>query len=153
MIRRPPRSTRTDTLFPNTTLFRSRNSPQTCPYGLYAEQLSGTAFTVSRAESRRSWLYRIRPAALQKSFEPFDGAGDWTSHYGNGPVTPNRLRWHPLDIPAAPTDFIEGMHTWAGHGHSEAQAGVRIHLYAANRSMKNSYFHKDDGELLRVPQQ
>src|SRR3546814_9710755 len=27
MIRRPPRSTRTDPLFPYTTLFRSRNSP------------------------------------------------------------------------------------------------------------------------------
>src|SRR3546814_7603051 len=27
MIRRPPRSTRTDTLFPYTTLFRSRESP------------------------------------------------------------------------------------------------------------------------------
>src|SRR3546814_5680855 len=27
MIRRPPRSTRTDTLFPYTTLFRSRNQP------------------------------------------------------------------------------------------------------------------------------
>src|SRR3546814_17412572 len=30
MIRRPPRSTRTDTLFPYTTLFRSLNSPE--PY-------------------------------------------------------------------------------------------------------------------------
>src|SRR3546814_7526586 len=98
---------------------QGRNAPQTCPYGLYAEQLSGTAFTVSRAESRRSWLYRIRPAALQKAFEPFDGAGDWTSHYGNGPVTPNRLRWNPLDIPAEPTDFIAGMQTWAGNGRSE----------------------------------
>src|SRR3546814_3140014 len=29
MIRRPPRSTRTDTLFPYTTLFRSRNSQET----------------------------------------------------------------------------------------------------------------------------
>src|SRR3546814_2607282 len=28
MIRRPPRSTRTDTLFPYTTLFRSRHAPQ-----------------------------------------------------------------------------------------------------------------------------
>src|SRR3546814_8835452 len=27
MVRRPPRSTRTDTLFPYTTLFRSRGSP------------------------------------------------------------------------------------------------------------------------------
>src|SRR3546814_16461268 len=28
MIRRPPRSTRTDTLFPYTTLFRSRSGPR-----------------------------------------------------------------------------------------------------------------------------
>src|SRR3546814_4083857 len=31
MIRRPPRSTRTDTLFPYTTLFRSRDHPPECP--------------------------------------------------------------------------------------------------------------------------
>src|SRR3546814_6526515 len=31
MIRRPPRSTRTDTLFPYTTLFRSRHRPEGGP--------------------------------------------------------------------------------------------------------------------------
>src|SRR3546814_19248532 len=31
MIRRPPRSTRTDTLFPYTTLFRSPDQPGCCP--------------------------------------------------------------------------------------------------------------------------
>jgi len=40
-----------------------QNSPQRAPYGLYAEQLSGSAFTAPRASNRRSWLYRIRPAA------------------------------------------------------------------------------------------
>src|SRR3546814_6375288 len=30
MIRRPPRSTRTDPLFPYTTLFRSRGAPRDC---------------------------------------------------------------------------------------------------------------------------
>src|SRR3546814_9766494 len=36
MIRRPPRSTRTDTLFPYTTLFRSRADGQPrCKIGLY----------------------------------------------------------------------------------------------------------------------
>ncbi len=40
-----------------------RNSPQRVPYGLYAEQLSGSAFTAPRSENRRSWLYRLRPAA------------------------------------------------------------------------------------------
>src|SRR5437667_12286329 len=48
-----------------------RNSPQRAPYGLYAEQLSGTAFTAPRASNRRTWFYRIRPSALHASgFEP-----------------------------------------------------------------------------------
>src|SRR3546814_9249082 len=37
MIRRPPRSTRTDTLFPNTTLFRSYRARSQVD-GLYREQ-------------------------------------------------------------------------------------------------------------------
>src|ERR1700736_6077379 len=44
-----------------------RNSPQRAPYGLYAEQLSGTAFTAPRATNRRTWFYRIRPSALHGS--------------------------------------------------------------------------------------
>src|SRR5262249_60642577 len=40
-----------------------RNSPQRPAYGLYAEQLSGTAFTAPRASNRRTWFYRIRPSA------------------------------------------------------------------------------------------
>ena len=40
---------------------KGRNSPQRPPFGLYAEQLSGTAFTMARHENRRSWLYRLRP--------------------------------------------------------------------------------------------
>ena len=31
-----------------------RNSPQKCPYGLYAEQLSGSPFTAPRATNERS---------------------------------------------------------------------------------------------------
>lgn len=130
-----------------------RNSPQVCPYGLYAEQLSGTAFTVPRAESRRSWLYRIRPAALQKAFEPFNGAQSWQHQFGSGPVTPNRLRWSPPAIPAEPTDFIEGMTTWAGNGNSEDLSGISINLYVANRSMTNRFFYNADAEMLIVPQE
>ncbi|MDS1140564.1 homogentisate 1,2-dioxygenase [Pusillimonas sp. SM2304] len=130
-----------------------RNSPQVCPYGLYAEQLSGTAFTVPRAESRRSWLYRIRPAALQKAFEPFDGAQAWTGQFGQGPVSPNRLRWNPIQMPSRPTDFIDGMHTWAGNGHCDDLSGVSINLYAANRSMERRFFYNADGEMLIVPQE
>src|SRR6266404_9451919 len=45
-----------------------QNSPQRAPYGLYAEQLSGTAFTAPRGANRRSWVYRIRPAAMHQPF-------------------------------------------------------------------------------------
>src|SRR3546814_3243850 len=39
MIRRPPRSTRTDTLFPYTTLFRScAAAAQTCSHSWYLEE-------------------------------------------------------------------------------------------------------------------
>src|SRR5690606_22006532 len=119
----------------------------------YAEQLSGTAFTVSRAESRHSWLYRIRPTALQDAFEAFDGATGWTNTFGSGPVSPNRLRWNPLPLPEAPTDFLEGMQTWAGNGHCDDQAGVSINLYAANRSMAKRVFYNADAEMMFVPQQ
>lgn len=129
-----------------------RNSPQQCPYGLYAEQLSGSAFTVPRVESRRSWLYRIRPGVVHRPFQPYEGARQWLAGFGQGPVTPNQLRWSPLPIPTEPTDFIEGVQTWGGNGGPEEFSGVGIHLYAANRSMQGRFFYNADAEMLLVPQ-
>ncbi|ARP89204.1 homogentisate 1,2-dioxygenase [Bordetella genomosp. 9] len=129
-----------------------RNSPARCPYGLYAEQLSGTAFTAPRAENRRSWLYRIRPAAQHARYEPCAQAGGWVSRFGAQPVTPNRLRWNPRPMPDAPTDFIDGIATVGGNGSPDEHGGVGIHLYAANASMRRRYFYNADGELLIVPQ-
>ena len=40
-------------------------------YGLYAEQLSGTAFTAPRKSNQRSWLYRILPSVKHQPFVPF----------------------------------------------------------------------------------
>src|SRR5882672_2442171 len=51
-----------------------RNSPQRAPLGLYAEQISGTAFTAARHENRRTWLYRIRPSAMHGAFERIEHA-------------------------------------------------------------------------------
>ena len=45
-----------------------QNSPQKAPYGLYAEQFSGSSFTSPRAASRRTWTYRIRPSVTHKPF-------------------------------------------------------------------------------------
>ncbi len=129
-----------------------RNSPQRCPYGLYAEQLSGTAFTAPRAHNRRSWLYRIRPAAMHAPFERVD-AGRIVSRFDEAPATPNQLRWNPLPMPSAATDFVDGIVTMAGNGDPSAQSGAAVHLYAANRSMHRRAFYDADGELLIVPQQ
>jgi homogentisate 1,2-dioxygenase len=128
-----------------------RNSPQRAPYGLYAEQLSGTAFTAPRSRNRRSWLYRIRPAAVHRPFKPIDNRHVARSFDEVAP-TPNRLRWDPLPIPAEPTDFIDGLVTMAGTGDPGVQAGCAIHIYAANRSMEGRFFYSADGELLIVPQ-
>jgi len=128
-----------------------RNSPQRCPYGLYAEQLSGTAFTAPRADNRRSWLYRIRPAARHRPFERL-ASGRIVGDFDGLPATPNRLRWDPLPMPAPPTDLVDGLVTLAGNGGPRAQAGGAIHLYAANRSMRGRSFYDADGELLFVPQ-
>ena len=128
-----------------------RNSPQRCAYGLYAEQLSGTAFTAPRADNRRSWLYRIRPAAVHRPFEPLVSPR-FGSEFGSGAVSPNQLRWDPLPLPEAPTDFIDGLLTFGGNGDPASQSGCGIHLYACNRSMVHRAFYNADGELLIVPQ-
>jgi homogentisate 1,2-dioxygenase len=129
-----------------------QNSPQRCPYGLYAEQLSGTAFTAPRGANRRSWLYRIRPSAMHRPFRRIDD-GRIASDFTEVHATPNQLRWDPLPMPASATDFVEGLVTYAGNGDPHAQTGCGIHLYAANRSMTNRVFYDADGELLIVPQQ
>jgi homogentisate 1,2-dioxygenase len=123
-----------------------RNSPQRAPLGLYAEQLSGTAFTAPRHANRRSWLYRIRPAAMHEPFVPLQQPR-WLSSFDEVPTPPNQLRWDPLALPDKPTDFIDGMVTMAGN------AACGIHVYAANRSMDARFFYDADGELLIVPQQ
>ena len=51
-----------------------RNSPQKPAFGLYAEQLSGTAFTAPRHDNRRSWLYRMRPSAEHPPYRRYEGA-------------------------------------------------------------------------------
>ena len=128
-----------------------QNSPQRVPYGLYAEQLSGTAFTAARGANRRSWTYRIRPAAVHLPFRQIDN-GRIVSSFGELVTPPNQLRWDPLPAPAVSTDFVEGMVTMAGNGEPAAMSGCAIHLYAANRSMSGRFFNNADGEMLIVPQ-
>jgi homogentisate 1,2-dioxygenase len=129
-----------------------QNSPQRPAFGLYAEQISGTAFTAPRATNLRSWLYRLRPSAGHPPFARIGDALIRTAPCAEGECSPNRLRWRPMPMPSAPTDFIAGLMTMATCGDARAQHGAGVHLYAANRSMER-VFYCADGELLVVPQE
>jgi homogentisate 1,2-dioxygenase len=128
-----------------------RNSPQRCAYGLYAEQFSGTAFTAPRHVNRRSWLYRIRPAVTHGAFQRYEHPS-FDDALSDSPLSPNQLRWDPLPLPEAATDFVDGLVPVAGNGSPDQLAGCAIYLYAANQPMRHRYFYSADGELLIVPQ-
>lgn len=130
-----------------------QNSPQKVPYGLYAEQISGTAFTAPRHTNKRSWMYRIRPGSMHGNFQPLKSALLQSTPFDGSHVSPNQLRWNPFPIPDAPTDFVDGLITIAGNGDTGTQTGIGIHIYAANRSMKDRYFYNAEGEMLILPQQ
>ncbi len=129
-----------------------QNAPQQVPFGLYAEQLSGTPFTAPRALNRRSWLYRIRPSVMHHPYRKIANGLLRSTPFDEVPAPPNQLRWNPVPMPDKPTDFLAGLITLAGNGDLATHSGVAIHIYAANRSMEALYCYNADGELLLVPQ-
>ena len=129
-----------------------QNSPQRVSYGLYAEQLSVTAFTAPRHTNRRTWMYRIRPSAMHAPFALLP-EHRFHNRFREQPATPNQLRWDPFPWPEKPVDFLDGMMALAGSGDAASQVGVGIHVYACNQPMRGRYFYDADAELLVVPQQ
>ncbi|KJE96336.1 homogentisate 1,2-dioxygenase HgmA [Capsaspora owczarzaki ATCC 30864] len=129
-----------------------QNSPQVCPYNLYAEQLSGTAFTAPRVHNQRSWLYRIRPSVCHTPFEAVEGSvrNNWDAL----PPNPNQLRWKPFDLPSndAKVDWVKGLRTVCGAGDERARHGLSVHVYAINTSMDHTAMYNSDGDYLIVPQ-
>ena len=131
---------------------KGRNSPQRPAFGLYTEQLSGSAFTAPRHENRRSWLYRLRPTADHRPFAPYEGARLFAPGTVEGALAPNRLRWDPpADLPGD-CDFVDGLVTMLANRDPADLEGVAVHLYRASRSMDRRVFVNADGELLILPQ-
>ncbi|MDQ3479283.1 MAG: homogentisate 1,2-dioxygenase [Pseudomonadota bacterium] len=130
-----------------------RNSPQRPAFGLYTEQVSGTAFTAPRHDNRRSWLYRMRPTADHRPFEPYARAPRFAAAADGAPLAPNRLRWDPPADLLDSTDFVDGLVTMLHARLPEELEGCAVHLYRATRSMERRVFVDADGELLIIPQQ
>jgi homogentisate 1,2-dioxygenase len=137
-----------------------QNSPQRCPYGLYAEQISGSPFTAPRAENRRSWLYRIRPSVKHqgryhhRALPYWKSAPDPAPHRLGERLPLGQLRWGPVPFPHGEAlTFLTGIRTMTTAGDVATQVGMAAHLYLASAPMRQEYFANADGELLVVPQQ
>ncbi len=132
-----------------------RNSPQRAAHGLFAELLSGTAFTAPRAVNLRTWMYRRHPSVQAGPFTPLAQPFLVSGAAGGVAMPPDPLRWGPLPMPAGDVaiDFIEGLRTWVVNGDVAAQTGLAAHLVVANRAMARRAFVDADGEILIVPQQ
>ncbi len=131
---------------------QGQNSPQAVAYGLYAEQLSGSSFLAHRHENQRTWLYKIRPSVVHSKFSPLPNTLLCSRPFQEIEAPPDQMRWNPVPIPKAKTDFVEGLVTFAGNGDSASLRGSAVHIYAANKSMDDSFFYNADGDLLIVPE-
>ena len=134
---------------------QGRNSPQNCPYGLYAEQLSGSPFTAPRATNERTWLYRMRPSVRHSGrFAKLDLPLWKTAPDTDLADLPlGQYRWDPLPLPDAKTDFIEGVRTMTSTGDARQHVGMATHLFAINRPMTDRVLINADAEMLVVPDQ
>ncbi|XP_037094604.1 homogentisate 1,2-dioxygenase-like [Pollicipes pollicipes] len=130
-----------------------QNNPQKCPYGLYAEQLSGTAFTAPREHNQRTWLYRIRPSVCHEPFTPVKECNKTTIDWEQEAPDPNQMLWRPFALPDGEVDFVSGLHTVCGAGHPRERHGLAVHVYLCTAPMGDSCLYNSDGDFLIVPQQ
>ena len=131
------------------------NSPQKCNYGLYGEQLSGTAFTAPSHQNERTWCYRIRPSV--KHTHRFTKTA--LPYFKSAPcIDPDVLslgqyRWDPVPHSGAALTWLTGMRTMTTAGDVNTQVGMAAHVYLVTESMVDAYFYSADSEMLIVPQE
>jgi len=133
---------------------QGQNSPQKCPRGLYAEQLSGTAFTAPRHLNERSWLYKIRPSVASTTPYKRVDHPTFSNKFSEFIAEPTQLRWKEMPFPeeGSSVDFIQGMVTMVGNGDPSMKSGLAVYMYSCNQSMNNKAFYSSDGDFIIVPQ-
>lgn len=134
---------------------QGRNSPQKCNYGLYGEQLSGTAFTAPSHQNERTWCYRIRPSVKHSHRYRKIDLPLWNTAPNVVPdvISLGQYRWDPLPHSDAPLNWLTGMRTMTTAGDVNTQTGMASHIYLVTASMEDTYFYSADSELLIVPQE
>ncbi|KAE8388687.1 Homogentisate 1,2-dioxygenase [Aspergillus alliaceus] len=140
------------------TIPQGQNNPRKVRFGLYAEQITATAFVAPRQTNKKAWLYRARPAVAHQGFTNLPDNPDTEATFlplnPRVHISPTQLAWHPFEIPSTEqVDFVSGLKTVAGSGDPTLREGLATHVYAANTSMSQKAFVNSDGEMLIVPQQ
>ncbi len=134
---------------------RGMNSPQRCAYGLYGEQLSGTAFTAPSHRNERSWCYRIRPSVKHSGRTARTPLPYWKSapNVVEDVTSLGQYRWDPVPHASEPLTWLTGMRTMTTAGDVNTQVGMAAHVYLVTASMEDAYFYSADSEMLVVPQE
>lgn len=128
-----------------------QNSPRKLPYGLHAEQINGTPFTVPRAENKRAWMYRIRPSVIHGEPVPIESAAISLA-YLERPACVSLTGWRPRALPeGGRTDFLDGLGVIAGAGDPSLGRGLAFYSYAADADMEDAGFCDADGDLMILP--
>ncbi|KAH9224906.1 homogentisate 1,2-dioxygenase-like protein [Leptodontidium sp. 2 PMI_412] len=140
------------------TIPQGQNSPRCVRFGLYAEQMTASAFVAPRPSNKNAWLYRVRPAVAHEGFTDMPDNKDTESNFmpmnPRVHVSPTQLAWLPFDIPTeGAIDFVSGLKTVAGSGDPTLREGIATHVYTANTNMSQKAFVNSDGDFLIVPQQ
>lgn len=121
---------------------KEQNAPQKCAHKLYAEQLSGTAFTRPRHVNLHSWLYREHPSVARPDYKPYTQQ----IQQRLSPVQPpNAMRWSPFPQPQQAQDFITRL------THIASTSLSHTYLYHCTQSMEDRYIINHDGEFLFIP--
>ena len=126
---------------------RLQNSPQKVPYGLYTELLSGTSFTVPRAQNRFSWLYRKKPSVCHNPISStalVTNPGNWSNPV-LAKVFPEPYRFNKVSNAPHATDFVDGIFTVSSN--SAGAASVYNFNKSSSRVVRNL-----DAETLIMPQ-
>ncbi|CAK7207830.1 hypothetical protein SEUCBS139899_010645 [Sporothrix eucalyptigena] len=140
------------------TIPQGQNSPRAIRFGLYAEQITASAFVAPRHVNKKAWLYRSRPAVAHQGFKGLpDNKDTETNFLPINPrvhVSPTQLAWKPFEIPRnGAVDFVDGLKTIAGSGDPTLREGLATHVFLADKSMEKRAFVNSDGDFLIVPQQ
>lgn len=128
---------------------KGQNSPQKFSMDLYAEQLSGSAFTAPQGKNLKSWLYKLKPSAAPYQFK-IDKTNNYLPLKEADHVPPDQMRWDPI-VDNDRDSFMYSLFPMATQGSPKMRIGATAYTYSFSENNDRTVFKNSDGEMLIVP--